>query len=205
MPIVEINGQARSVSAAFGQYRSCAFCGSQFVVTSITGRQLYCGERCKEKALWRRETLDPAIVAANRARCRSWASANRAVKGSNSWLLGAPPFGEYLPGGAFSLRITPPPKWPIELRNTRALHGLATSLIGKPHDTVAPGFVLIPTNTTPSGWAIYVPAPEDALRLAGRQHQGTLFDRDVLVTCTVTFVQRYALIMIKDLYVGTGV
>ncbi len=183
MPIALINGAERSVSRAYGTTRACAECGAAYTVTSIVGRQLYCSERCKERVQWRKESLRPEVVAANRARCRAWSADNRGVRRAQPWLLGAPPYGEYLPGGAFSLRITPAPKWPIELRNTRALHGLATVLIGEEHHPNQPGFVLIPSNASSSGWGVYVPSAEAALRLAGRQHAGVLFDREVLVSC----------------------
>lgn len=183
MPIVEINGAMRAVAHAYGATRACRFCGAAFVVRSITGCQYYCSDRCKERAQWRRESRRPEVVAANRERCRRWASENRAVRRREPWLLGPPAFGEYLPGGAFSLRITPAPQWAIELRNTRALHGLVTTLLGEPHDPNLPGFALIPSSIAASGWGVYIPDEAAALRLAGRQCAGVLFDREVLVTC----------------------
>lgn len=179
MPVAEINGRNVRVSARFGSHEDCAFCGEEFQVLSITGRQFYCSESCKEKAGWRRERARPDVVQRNRERCRAWAESSA----RNTWLLGAPPFGEYLPGGAVGLKVYPPPEWPIELRNTRALHGLATSLLGRPHDPTLPGFTLIPTRLAASGWGMYVPAAEDALRLANARIDGVLFDREVVVSC----------------------
>lgn len=183
MPVVAIDGKELNVSAAYGTERACQNCGTAFRVTNITGRQFYCSERCKERALWKIESLRPEVVAATRERCRLWATAHRNVTKRNPWLYGPPPFGEYLPGGAFSLRVTPAPRWPIELRNTRALHGMVTQLIDEPHDLKVPGFSLIPTNQAGSGWGVYVPNPEHALRLAGKQFQGVLFDREVVISC----------------------
>lgn len=181
MPVIEVSGSPRRVCSAFGTLRDCAFCARPFTITSITGRQFYCSESCKEKAAWRRERTKPRIVALNRERCRAWAAANRAVKASNAWLLGAPPHGEFLPGGAFSIKISPTPQWPIELRNTRALHGLATTLLGKPHEPGAPGFALIPSDRAECGWGLYVPT-SDARRFANFTTEAVLFDKTVAVT-----------------------
>ena len=183
MPMIELAGRRMPVALAFGTTRACEVCDAPFVVTNISGRQLYCGRRCNRRARWMRESVKPGVVAENRARCREWAAAHRAVERSNTWLIGAPPYGEYLPGGAFTLRVTPALRWPIELRNTRALHGMVTDLIGKPHDPQVPGFVLIPSNAAAVGWGVYLPNAEDALQLAGRQVSGVLFDRNVVVSC----------------------
>ncbi len=188
MPAIERNGKRLCVAQAFGTSRLCACgCGEMFVVTSITGRQLYATSAHKERALWRREAMRPDTVRRSRERSRAWAAENRGVTQSNPWLLGAPAYGQYLPGGAFSLRVTPPPKWAIELRNTRGLHGLATALVGVPHDAHMPMFSLIPSASSPLGWGLYVAAPESALRLAGRQVDSVLFDRRCLVTCGPMF------------------
>lgn len=183
MPVASINGRNVNVSARYGSHEECAFCGVDFQITSTTGRQFYCSESCKEKAFWLKERQNPAIVASNRARCRAWAVTARGVTRSQPWLLGAPPCAPYLPGGAFALAISPAPQWAIELRNTRALHGLVTTMIGKPHDSNRPGFALVPSGSAPSGWGVYVPDPEDALRLSNRSMPGVLFDRPVEARC----------------------
>lgn len=182
MPVVEHEGRRLRVSRLFGASSTCLQCGAPFVITSITGRQFYCGDRCKEQAAWRRERLDPRVVASNRARCQRWAAAHRESKVRNPWLLGAPPFGEYLPGGGFDLRVSPPPKWPIEHRSVRALHGLVTGLSGVPHDPTTPVFSLVPIDRG-CLWGVVFNDAEIALGLAGKQHPGVLFDRDVVVTC----------------------
>lgn len=183
MPVAQIGTASVNVSTRFGSHEECKQCGAEFQVRSITGRQFYCSESCKEKAAWQRERLRPDVVARNREACRAWAVDHRGVTARQPWLLGAPPFGEYLPGGAFALAISPTPQWPIELRNTKALHGLVTGLIGKPHDPNVPGFTLIPSDLAASGWGVYVADPADALRLANAQASGVLFDREVTVSC----------------------
>jgi hypothetical protein len=151
-------------------------------VNSITGRQFYCGERCKERAAWKRERLRPEIVAANRARCKRWSAANGGAVDSNHWLDGAPPYGEYLPGGGMSLTISPPPKWALEHRSVRALHGMVTGLSGQGHDPTTPKFSLIPTRGG-SQWSVLFQSEAVARSLAGRVHHAILFDRPVAVRC----------------------
>lgn len=187
MPIAVINGRPQPVARAYGSLRDCAICGEPFTVLSITGVQFYCGDSCKEKASWRRERQRPEIVAANRARCKLWSQTARNVRTPNQWLAGAPPFGEFLPGGAFSLAISPVPHWPIELRNTRALHGLVTGLLGEPHSPQSPGFALIPSNAAASGWGIYVARTDLASKLHSSTVGGVLFDREVSIMCGPLF------------------
>src|SRR5690606_18202924 len=107
MPVVEVNGRRRVVSADYGTSRACAFCGGTFPVTNITGRQFYCSDSCKEKALWRVERTRPDVLSYQRAKCRDWAARNRNVRGRNAWLLGAPPYHQYLPGGGFRFDVRP--------------------------------------------------------------------------------------------------
>lgn len=78
------------------------------------------------------------------------------------------------------IHVTPTPRWAIELRNTRALHGMVSTVIGKPHDPLLPGFVLIPWPRG-CGWSVYVPDDTTALELAGRVFEARLFDRPASV------------------------
>src|SRR5690606_17283126 len=79
VPIVDKNGVPIFVSRKWGTERACAECGGSYTVTNITGRQLYCSEQCRERAQWKRESRRPEVVAANRERCRRWATENRSV------------------------------------------------------------------------------------------------------------------------------
>jgi hypothetical protein len=119
-------------------------------------------------------------IARGRERNRAWCATNRSVRNRNAWLLGAPPFALHLPGGGFELHVSPAPQWPIVLRNTRALHGLVTQLLGIGHHPTIPGFTLVPWPTA-FGWAVY--SQHDVSGVAGREHAGQLFDREVVVRC----------------------
>lgn len=157
--------------------RSCLECASMFLPNA--GHQVFCGERCR----WRyRDKNDPAKILANRERCRRWAAVNRGCKNPQPWLRSPPPIGPFLPGAGFSLQVSPPPKWEIQLRNTRGLHGMVTELIGKPHHPTQPGFTLIPLGRG-VGWGVFVSEYEDAAAVAGRSVSGILFDRPVTITC----------------------
>lgn len=113
---------------------------------------------------------------------RAWAQKHRACSRRQPWLLGAPPYGHYLPGGGFTLNVQPAPRWPVELRNTRALHGMVTALMGIEHDPHVPQFSLIPW-PTPFGWSVWTQHADVAQRLAGHRHNARLYDQDVTVTC----------------------
>ena len=113
---------------------------------------------------------------------RVWAESNRNVRQNNPWLTGPPPYGPHLPGGGFELHVSPAPQWPIELRNTRALHGMVTELLGRPHHPTIPGFSLVPW-ATGVRWGVYTQHADDAARVAGKEHEMVLFDRRVKVRC----------------------
>lgn len=81
------------------------------------------------------------------------------------------------------LHVTPRPRWPVEHRNVRALHGMVTALIGEQHHPTLPGFALLPWPRG-IGWGMWIRDEQIALRLAGRSHMARLFDRDTLVHCS---------------------
>lgn len=124
----------------------------------------------------------PAQLERNRERNRAWCATNRNVSERNAWLLGSPAFGTHLPGGGFELHVSPPPKWAVELRNTRGLHGMVTALMGIPHHPTIPQFTLTPWPND-FGWGIYSQHGDVMGRLAGREHEAVLFDRRVVVRC----------------------
>lgn len=117
-----------------------------------------------------------------RERNRLWCAEHRSVTRRNPWLVGAPPYGTHLPGGGFSLAVHPAPKWPVELRNTRALHGMVTKLSGIAHHPTIPQFALIPW-PSPFGWSVWTQHEDAARALAGKAHSAILYDREVTVTC----------------------
>lgn len=145
----------------------CAECGSQFM--RHTWQHRFCSERCKER--WHR-SRNPAHIANNRARCARWAIEKRGVETANPWLLGAPPFEEYLPGGgvpiAFDSNIV------FHHRQLSALHGVITSLTGE-HDRNVPKFVLVPWHTG-CRWGALLRDEAAARQLAGTSHRVRLGD-----------------------------
>lgn len=165
--------------------KTCPHCGGGF--TPREKRQITCGaSRCQERRKYEAERLKPEIVEANRLRCARWYAAKTGGLGEqNAWLMAAPSFGPYLPGGGMELRIEPHPKWPIELRNTRALHAMLTELTGLEHNQVPP-FAAVPWRCR-SGWGIYVRDEQTARKLAGRTHDAVLFDKPVQVTTSLLF------------------
>lgn len=70
---------------------------------------------------------------------------------------------EHLPGFVRSLELEPKPKWPIHLRNTRALHGALSNTFNLAHTRNRPRFTLLPVKGG-SGWAAhFLDLPPDAL------------------------------------------
>jgi hypothetical protein len=106
-----------------------------------------------------------------RERNRRWATTHRACARPKPWLAGAPPYETHLRGGAMTMAIDPIPRWPIELRNTRALHGALTNLLGEPHARF-PLWSLIPWR---NGWSVYWAHDDHAERMALRTVAGELF------------------------------
>lgn len=141
--------------------RPCLQCGEPFSPQSVL--HSYCSDKCR----WRhREQHDPSYVTNNRRRCARWAAEHRAVKNSNPWLLGAPPFEEYLPGAGLEIHFTP--HITFEHRHLSALHGVITSVTG-PHDRNVPNFVLVPWPRG-CGWGVFVRNGELARELARTTH-----------------------------------
>lgn len=147
---------------------TCEVCGAELPKR----RRQFCSERCSK--LRYRET-HPDYRLAIRERCRRWAAEHRDCATARPVLRGAPPYVGHLPGGACLIDLQPDPRWPIELRNTRALHGVLTGLVGKNHVDHRPAWALRPSLESPSGWAVHWIDP-DALALAGRVHEVSIFN-----------------------------
>lgn len=153
---------------------ACQACGTPIVPTAPG--QKTCGSmRCRDKIRIR----TPEYIYRSRQRNRVWCAENRGCKSKRPWLLGPPPFGQYLPGGAMTLSVSPTPKWPIEHRNVRALHGMVTAIVGEPHQRW-PEWALIPWDAG-CGWAVYFRRDEIARRMASRRLDAVLYGRDVSV------------------------
>jgi hypothetical protein len=131
----------------------CEQCGIEYVATA--SHQRFCSTRCNWRACDDRRRAMPSYVAWNRERCKMY----RGSSGAQPWLLGAPAFGPYLPGGACSITLSRS----VPLHDLRHLHGALTVAIGEKHDTTIPGFALMPWC---NGWAAYLHS-EAACAIAG--------------------------------------
>lgn len=157
-------------------------CSVEF--TQRSPRHAYCSERCR----WRhKDSQSPAKRAANRARCAAWYERKKAAKGEqrreDPWLLGAPAFPDHLPGGGFTLDFCPAPRWPLELRNARLLHGVMTALTNIPHHETMPMFTLIPINGRRGMWEVWIADEGVARRLANHSWPVQVADQSVLLRC----------------------
>jgi hypothetical protein len=115
----------------------------------------FCSDECRkerERERDRARRASPSYVEKDRERNRKWAEANRACATRKPWLAGAPPFDTYLPGASMAFSVYPSPKWPIELRNTRGLHGALTNILDMGHMPRFPLWTLFPYQ---SGWAVH--------------------------------------------------
>lgn len=151
-----------AVAADIGT-RFCVMCGTPFVPHSPN--QVTHDRTCANRA--------------RRERCRRWAGVHRGCTESHPWLLGPPPFAPYLPGCAATITLTPEPRWPVALRNARALHGVLTKLSDRPHDAHLPGWSLFPYA---DGWAVYWQIPEGEPLVAARAHRVNVFNGDRMLT-----------------------
>jgi len=140
----------------------CLHCQSVYS-TSNPWREQCCSEQCQVAHR----------VLGTRTRNRQWASSHRQCRRSNAWLAGAPPYATYLPGGTMSVEFDPRPKWPVELRNARGLHGAMTSLLDVGHEARFPTFSL---RQIARGWAVHW-WHESGMRFALQRINGALFDR----------------------------
>lgn len=144
--------QRSKTGAAPSYERSCLECGRTF--TTASAGELVCSDGCRrarDSARELRRLREPRRNLYARERNARWARAHRGVSSSNPWLAGAPPFAAHLPGASMTMGFDPLPRWPVELRNTRGLHGLLTSLLGLPH-AHHPQWALRPWQ---SGWAVH--------------------------------------------------
>jgi len=140
----------------------CLHCQSVYS-TSNPWREQCCSEQCQVAHR----------VLGTRTRNRQWASSHRQCRRSNAWLAGAPPYSSHLPGCTMAVEFDPVPKWPIELRNARGLHGALTALLDIGH---VPRFPLFSLRPVARGWAVHW-WHETGSKFANRRVNGALFDR----------------------------
>ncbi len=161
-----------------GDHTTLFRCANPACLTPYVARdrhQRTCGaSSCREAT----RIVTAARRLAVRHRSRAWSDRMLGMRGTRPMLLGAPICDLYLPGGGMEISISPTPQWRLEHRNVRALHGLITNLIDEPHDSLIPGFSLVPWSTG-CGWGVYVRAADHAARLACKAHVARIFDRDV--------------------------
>lgn len=129
---------------------------------------MYCSDRCRWREHERRRRQRPEWREEKRRYNRR--THRRPRTKPLPWAYGAPAHGDYLPGGALTLRFDPDAG--LKLEHTYLLHGLLTKLLGVEHDPLQPRWSLLPWHTG-CGWAVYLPDPED-LWLAGRSFKGRL-------------------------------
>lgn len=145
----------------------------------------FCSEECRRERRRegnrRRERgrgADPARVLYCRERNRAWAIKHRNVTRSNPWLLGAPPFAPTLPCVALDIAVDPLPKWPMQMRNMRGIHGAITGLlanaIGLRHQHRMPTFA---TRLHDTGKLRVIVWDERAGGLYDGAYNGVLWDR----------------------------
>jgi len=84
-----------------------------------------------------------------------------------------PTYGTHLPGGMTAIEWAPAPRWPMEHRNVRALHGAISTICGHGHRRW-PSFTI---RRHGDAWAVYWSDEATAARVAGASIDGMLFDR----------------------------
>lgn len=163
---------------------TCPHCGETFETKNA--RKAICGAtKCKKRQEYLRHKTNPKWVASSRARCAAWAVEKRGVRSCNMWLRGAPAYGTHLPGGGFEIQIRPAPRFALEQRNVKALHGMLTAILDSGHDRNVPNFALVPWSSG-CGWGLYTWSDEFAAKLDGATFQAQLFDVKVMVTFSPT-------------------
>lgn len=173
---IERDGVTAWRSGEVASLYRCAFCGLPFVPTQ-KGQKACSAQACQSRRNSASKLDTPEKRERARAKSRAWAAANRACETPKPWLRGAPSYGTHLPGGGCEIHVWPPPKWPVEHRNIRQLHGMVTACTDEPHARW-PVFALVPWPAG-IGWGVYVWKPEVALRIAGRTMAARLYDSKV--------------------------
>lgn len=101
------------------------------------------------------------------------------IVGFDPWLADPPACDAFMSGGICEIEIVPAPRWPIEHRNVRALHGMICELLrpaGFEHHATMPHFSLLPSASR-SGWSVYLDTPDAVAAVAQQSHAATLYER----------------------------
>lgn len=168
----------------------CPYCGLPFVPHDC--RQKTCGaKKCQERRRDDNKRNSPTALRKSRIRSAEWARLHRNCRRRKPVLMGAPVCASaHMPGLGFVLHIEPRPRWPIQLRNTRAVHGMVTALLDMPHQRW-PEWALLPVNLG-CGWAIYVRDTGVAERLLEKRSVASLlYDHGVTVTFSSPWRSKY--------------
>lgn len=118
----------------------CHWCASIFLAPlgQSWNMNFYCSPECRRwrrneslRKGWHRRENEPTRVLLNRERNRAWAKASGLTKRASPWLRGAPPYADSLPCVELDISFGPRPKWPIELRNMRGVHGAISAILSE--------------------------------------------------------------------------
>lgn len=156
------------------------FCGNECRTQCTTARRrLYdrrrnaTPHRRSYKRAWCNQ---PERVDARREYARRWRAEQRAK--ADPWWCAAPECGPTLPCVSLDLSFSPAPKWPLDLRNMRGVHGALTTLfdgaLGLRHRPRWPTFA--PRLHGPDTLRVIV-WDRAALDLCGSAYEGALYDR----------------------------
>lgn len=182
---------------------ACPYCGTPFVPSNRT--QVTCGKpACRSKRNVAIKTIryrsEPGFAEKARERWRAWHERHGASRSKHAigrrdqaprpqpvevpvsridpWTLAAPAFDRHLPGGLLEVAFNPSPNRALPQEQLRALHGLLSRVLGKPHDPARPNVSLLAWRSR-AGWSAYFHDRDDARRLAGTGHDGRLFNRRI--------------------------
>ncbi len=169
----------------------CIWCASIFRLPDVPRLSWprYCDRECwqaaknaRNRARDAKRALVPSRVLQCRARNRKWAEANRNVVNRNPWLHAAPPMPPTLPLVSLDVHVEPRPKYPLQQRNMRGIHGGVTGLLattlGLRHQRRLPTFAT--RVHADADMRVMVWNTPRAVELCDTTTQGLLFERPTL-------------------------
>lgn len=100
------------------------------------------------------------------------------------WTTLPPAYGPHLPGAIVPLTVlTRGALYQVPWRSVRHLHAAITHTFDRRHHTTKPDFALIPTQLSPSGWALWLKDLPVAQAVAGGSADAMLRDAPVTIRC----------------------
>jgi len=173
--------------------RACEFCGAPFVPV-VRGQRTCGAARCQERRRYLSKLHSPTERRRRRESNRAWARENRNCRRRRPVLLGAPITpGPHMPGVGIELHVSPAPRWPVQHRNVRGLHGMMTALLGVPHQRW-PEWALFP-HQRGVGWAAYVRDAEAGRRLLSQgEVDAALYGKSVRVRFGTRWQPKYPVV-----------